>query len=71
MPRRAGKEVESVKLYRYGYQGSESDNEVKGSFGSNYTTQFRMLDARLGRWFSRDPIVHTSPICFQLNNQLL
>ena len=40
--------------YRYGYQGSEKDDEVKGS-GNSYTTEFRLLDPRLGRWLSTDP----------------
>ena len=40
--------------YRYGYQGSEGDDEVKGD-GNSYTTEFRMLDPRLGRWLSLDP----------------
>jgi RHS repeat-associated protein len=40
--------------YRYGYQGSEMDNEVKGD-GNSYTTEFRQLDPRLGRWLSIDP----------------
>ncbi len=39
--------------YRYGYQGSEKDDEVKG-VGNSYTTLFRQLDARLGRWLSLD-----------------
>ena len=30
------------------------DNEVKGE-GNHYTTEFRQLDPRLGRWFSVDP----------------
>jgi RHS repeat-associated protein len=42
--------------YRYGYQGSEKDNELKGD-GNSYTTEFRQLDPRLGRWFSVDPMV--------------
>jgi RHS repeat-associated protein len=41
--------------YRFGYQGSEKDNEVSGE-GNSYTTEFRGLDVRLGRWFSVDPI---------------
>jgi len=40
--------------YRYGYQGSEKDNEVKGE-GNSYTTHFRQLDPRLGRWLTIDP----------------
>ena len=40
--------------FRYGYQGSEQDNEVKGE-GNSYTTEFRQLDPRLGRWLTIDP----------------
>ena len=40
--------------YRFGYQGSEKDNEFKGD-GNSYTTEFRQLDLRLGRWLSVDP----------------
>jgi RHS repeat-associated protein len=46
--------------YRYGYQGSEKDDEVKGS-GNSYTTEFRLLDPRLGRWLSIDPLAGKFP----------
>ena len=39
---------------KVGYQGSLSDDEMKGD-GNNYTTEFRQLDTRIGRWFSIDP----------------
>ena len=42
--------------YRFGYQGSEKDKEVSGD-GNSYTTEFRKLDPRLGRWFSVDPVL--------------
>jgi RHS repeat-associated protein len=45
--------------YRFGYQGSEKDNEVSGD-GNSYTTEFRQLDPRLGRWFSEDPVFQPS-----------
>jgi len=45
---------ESTNEYRYGYQGSEKDDEVKGE-GNSYTTHFRLLDPRVGRWLSIDP----------------
>ena len=45
--------------YRYGFNGMEKDDEVKGS-GNSYTTHFRQLDPRIGRWFSIDPVVHPS-----------
>ncbi|MDP2174287.1 MAG: hypothetical protein Q8K70_00105 [Bacteroidota bacterium] len=43
------------KGYRYGFNSMEKDNEVSGD-GNSYTTEYRQLDVRLGRWFSRDPI---------------
>ncbi len=46
----------SLEGYRFGYQGSEKDNEFKGE-GNSYTTEFRQLDPRLGRWLSVDPMV--------------
>ena len=46
--------------YRFGYQGSEKDNEVSGE-GNSYTTEFRQLDPRLGRWFSVDPLYYKFP----------
>jgi RHS repeat-associated protein len=42
--------------YRYGYQGSEKDDELKGN-GNSYTTEFRQLDTRIGRWLSIDPVI--------------
>lgn len=43
--------------YRYGFNGMESDDEIKGQ-GNSYTTEFRQYDSRLGRWLSIDPITH-------------
>ena len=51
MPNRHGQS----EGYRYGYQGSEKDDEVHGQNGSSYTTHFRQLDVRIGRWLSIDP----------------
>jgi RHS repeat-associated protein len=44
----------NVDGYRFGYQGSEKDNEFKGN-GNSYTTEFRQYDPRIGRWLSLDP----------------
>jgi RHS repeat-associated protein len=52
--------TESTETYRYGYQGSEKDDEVKGE-GNSYTTEFRLLDPRLGRWLSIDPLAAQFP----------
>jgi len=42
--------------YRFGYNGMEKDDEVKGNANS-YTTEFRQYDPRLGRWMSLDPLM--------------
>ncbi|MBN8641154.1 MAG: hypothetical protein J0L86_05010 [Flavobacteriales bacterium] len=39
--------------YRYGFNGMEKDDEVKGE-GNSYDFGARMLDPRVGRWFSPD-----------------
>jgi RHS repeat-associated protein len=39
--------------YRFGFGGHEQDNEVKG-MGNSYTSEFRQLDPRVGRWLSLD-----------------
>jgi RHS repeat-associated protein len=46
--------------YRYGYNGMEKDNELKG-VGNSYTTEFRQYDPRLGRWLSLDPMMMEFP----------
>ena len=60
--------------YRFGFQGSEKDNEFKGD-GNSYTTEFRQLDPRLGRWLSVDPLAvnypNITPYQFCADNPLL
>ena len=46
--------------YRYGFQGSEKDDEIKGE-GNSYTIHFRQLDPRVGRWLSIDPEASSFP----------
>ena len=57
---------------RYGYQGSEKDDELKGE-GNSYITHFRLLDLRVGRWFTRDPkeTAFESPYVSMRNNPIL
>jgi RHS repeat-associated protein len=56
--------------YRYGFQGQETDDEVKGS-GNSVNYKYRMHDARLGRFLSIDPLAakypHNSPYAFSEN----
>ena len=60
----------SSNSYRYGFQGQEKDDEIKGEGNSlNYT--FRMHDPRVGRFLSLDPLApqypHNSPYAFSEN----
>ena len=58
--------------YKYGYQGSELENEIKGE-GNSYTTHYRLLDPRLNRWLSIDPkrTAFESPYSSMSNNPIL
>ena len=47
------KEVEDG--YRYGFNSMEKDDQVKGR-GNSYDFGARMLDPRLGRWLTIDPL---------------
>jgi RHS repeat-associated protein len=64
----------SSTAYRYGFQGQEKDDELKGE-GNSLNMEARMLDPRVGRWFSRDPLEFKfpwqSPYCSMDNNPIL
>ncbi|WP_324713223.1 RHS repeat-associated core domain-containing protein [Flavobacterium columnare] len=50
----------SSSSYRYGFNGMEKDDEIKGEGNSlNYT--FRMHDPRIGRFFAVDPLFKDYP----------
>jgi RHS repeat-associated protein len=46
--------------YRYGFQGQEMDNEHLGK-GNSYVFEYRIHDARIGRFLSVDPLTKTYP----------
>jgi RHS repeat-associated protein len=46
--------------YRYGYNGKENDNEVKGA-GNQQDYGARVYDPRLGRFLSTDPLSKSFP----------
>ncbi|GAA0561210.1 RHS repeat-associated core domain-containing protein [Chitinophaga japonensis] len=46
--------------YRYGFNGKENDNEVKGE-GNSLDFGERMYDVRIGRWLSLDPLMAKFP----------
>ncbi len=50
----------SLNKYRFGFQGQEKDDEIKGEGNSiNYT--YRMHDPRTGRFFAVDPLTASYP----------
>jgi RHS repeat-associated protein len=48
--------------YRYGFNGKENDNEVKGGFGNQQDYGMRIYDPRLGRFLSVDPLTRGYPM---------
>jgi RHS repeat-associated protein len=70
MPNRHG----SSDSYRYGFNGMEKDNELKGE-GNSYDFGARMLDPRIGRFFAVDKFANKfpsqSPYAISRNNPIL
>jgi RHS repeat-associated protein len=46
--------------YRYGFQGQEKDDELRGQ-GNSVNYKYRMHDARIGRFFAVDPLASKYP----------
>jgi RHS repeat-associated protein len=70
-----GRQFDGSSLkYRYGFNGKENDNEVKGE-GSQQDYGMRIYDPRIGRWFSIDPLQqkypNLSPYNFVGNNPII
>jgi RHS repeat-associated protein len=55
-----GRKFSSTSGYRYGFNGMENDNEVKGQ-GNSIDYGARIYDPRLGRWLSTDPLTMDYP----------
>ncbi len=57
---------------RFGYNGMEKDDEVKGA-GNSYFAAFRGYDSRTGRWSSIDPVdkAFISPYAAMSDNPIL
>ena len=51
---------ENTSSYRYGFQGQEMDNELKGE-GNSLNYKYRMHDPRIGRFFAVDPLTKKYP----------
>jgi len=69
-----GRMLSNSEQYRYGFNGMEKDDDWYGA-GNEYTTEFRQLDVRTGRWMSMDPMMAIipghSPYEFAFNNPIL
>ncbi len=61
--------------YRYGFQGQEKDNEIKGKDATSLNYTFRMHDPRVGRFFAVDPLAKDyafySPYQFSGNSTII
>ncbi|MEM6800513.1 MAG: RHS repeat-associated core domain-containing protein, partial [Bacteroidota bacterium] len=59
--------------YRFGFNGMEKDDRIKG-VGNSYTTFYRQYDPRIGRWMSLDPEMNKfadqSPYNFVFNQPI-
>jgi RHS repeat-associated protein len=48
------------EMYRFGFNGQESDDEING-IGNSYAFEYRVHDSRLGRFLSIDPVQKEYP----------
>jgi RHS repeat-associated protein len=55
-----GRKYAAGSTYRYGFNGKENDNEVKGE-GNQQDYGMRIYDPRLGRFLSVDPLMEDYP----------
>ena len=58
-------------MHRYGFQGQEQDDEIKGE-GNSLTAEYWQYDTRLGRRWNIDPVIkeHESPYACFANNPI-
>jgi RHS repeat-associated protein len=65
------KYAQASSAYRFGFNGMEDDRDVKGT-GTQYETQHRIYDSRLGKWFTIDNLANLgaglSPYQFSFDN---
>lgn len=63
----------NIEIYRYGFQGEEKDDEIKGQ-GSSINYKYRMHDSRIARFFAVDPLAPSYPMLtpyqFSSNNPI-
>ncbi|PSL45299.1 RHS repeat-associated protein, partial [Chitinophaga niastensis] len=56
-----GRKWNLAGVYRYGFNGKENDNEVKGE-GNQQDYGMRIYDPRIGRFLSVDPLMKSYPM---------
>lgn len=56
-----GRKWDNGSKYRYGFNGKENDNDVKGE-GNQQDYGMRIYDPRLGRFLSVDPLTRSYPM---------
>lgn len=68
-----GRSYQPATPYKYGFNGKEKDDEIKGG-GNSYDFGDRIYDSRLGKWLSLDPLQAKfpmlSPYTFVANNPI-
>src|SRR5438046_4665843 len=68
-----GRTYSTESGYRYGFNGKDNDNEVKGE-GNQLDFNNRVYDPRLSKWLSTEPLQgkypFASPYAFVLNNPI-
>ena len=47
--------------YRFGFNGKENDNEIKGGFGKQQDYGMRIYDPRVAKFLSVDPLMNSFP----------
>ncbi|MCB9252421.1 MAG: hypothetical protein H6605_08115 [Flavobacteriales bacterium] len=52
---------DTLKKYRFGFNGQEKENDISGQEGGHLVFEYRIHDARLGRFLSIDPIAAQYP----------
>jgi len=69
-----GRSFTSSTGYRYGFNGQESDGEVKGA-GNQQDYGFRIYDPRIGKFLSVDPLTKSyamlTPYQFASNTPIM
>jgi RHS repeat-associated protein len=69
----SGRQYNAKTNYRYGFNGKENDNEVKGE-GNQQDYGMRIYDTRVGRFLSVDPLTNSypgwSPYPFAMNSPI-